>query len=116
MLMLLYISGQIDWVGVLNKHLSKLTFSLVVDPLHELRSVEVSELTTDHLVGEVMRIKHPVIIDANRNNFDVVLELLHVLERFKEYLNRLVRVLGWWNLAASNPLIVLVYGSDHIVL
>lgn len=115
-LVLLNICVKIDWFCILDKDFTKLSLPLVVDPSHELGSVEMSEPSTDHLVGQVVRIEHPIIVDAHRDHFNVKFKLPHVLKRLEEDLDRLVRVLRRWNLAASNSLIILVDGRDHIVL
>ena len=76
----------------------------------------MSELATDHLVGQVMRIKNSIIIDADWHNFDVIFKFPHILKGLEQDLDGLVRLLGWSNLATSNPLIILVDSGDDIVL
>jgi hypothetical protein len=84
------ITIQVDWICILNKDLSKLSLSLVDCPYHQLGSVQVSKLTTDHLVCKIMGVKNPVTIDADWYNLNVVLELLHIIKRLKQNLDSLV--------------------------
>ena len=76
----------------------------------------MSELATDHLVGQVMRVKNSIVVDTHWDNLDVVFKFPDVFKGLEQNLNRLVRLLWRSNFSTPDPLIILVDRGCRIIL
>ena len=97
---------QVDRLSILDEALSKLITPPCHKLLNHLKQRNVLELPTYSLVCQIARFENSVVVDANRHNFDVKLELLQVLVRLQEKLNRLLSIDRYSQLSASKSLVV----------
>lgn len=64
---------KVNRLRVLDKYFPKLTLSFMVNFAHQFKGSQILKLAFDSFISQVLCVKHSVIIDADRYNFDIVL-------------------------------------------
>lgn len=84
------------------------------DPFHTRKDMIVLLRAIDHLSGQVVCLKNPVVVDHYGNNLNTLAVLVQAQESFEEPANRHVCIVLLVQLAGSESLAVLVNRCDLI--
>jgi len=105
--MLLNIRIQINWFSIFNKYFAQLAFPHAVDVFEQIIQIGVLKFATYHLISQITCLKYPVVMHTNWHYLNVVFQLLQIVTRFKQQLNRALCIKWKIVFSSSEALVVL---------
>lgn len=85
--------GQINGLAILHKQLANYALSHCVDSFEHARSARVLELSTDHLIGQILHVEKSIIVERYGNDVEIQnLPLANILEGLNQQLDHIVRM------------------------